>query len=135
MKTVIAFGTFDLFHKGHESFLRQAKEHGERLVVVVATDRNVLRIKGRRPAQGEERRLARISWLPFVDLTVLGREDFDYTKTLIEHRPDVICLGYDQEGFGLEKKLQGTKVRIVRLKPYEEKKYKSSILRRWLDKF
>ena len=26
---VLAFGTFDILHKGHEFYLKQAKKHGE----------------------------------------------------------------------------------------------------------
>ncbi len=49
MMRVIAFGTFDLLHYGHIKMLETAKELGGEkgeLVVVVARDESVLKIKG-----------------------------------------------------------------------------------------
>ena len=44
-KKVMVFGTFDIFHKGHENFLKQAKKLGDCLTVVVARDETVLKFK------------------------------------------------------------------------------------------
>lgn len=38
MKTVITYGTFDLFHIGHLNLLERLKVLGDRLVVGVSTD-------------------------------------------------------------------------------------------------
>jgi len=38
-KKVMVFGTFDIFHPGHRSFLNQAKKYGNYLIVVVARDK------------------------------------------------------------------------------------------------
>lgn len=44
-KKVMVFGTFDIFHKGHEFYFSKAKEYGEELIVIVARDETVLKIK------------------------------------------------------------------------------------------
>jgi len=125
MKKVMVFGTFDLLHKGHEYFLKTARALGDYLVVVVGRDNNVEKFKASRPVDDENKRLSTVSSLEFVDEAILGRTDHDIDKILKERKPDIICLGYDQESFGIEKKMK-----IVRLKPYNETEFKSSILRK-----
>ena len=46
MVTVMAFGTFDVLHPGHHFYLEQARKLGDNLVVVVARDANVKKLKG-----------------------------------------------------------------------------------------
>lgn len=134
MKKVLVFGTFDLFHEGHRAFLRQARECGDALTVIVARDVNATRIKGGKPIDREQTRLANVSSDPHVTEARLGYEDrADVYHVLDDVKPDVICLGYDQHGFAdqlpAELVLRGYSIPVVRLKAYEPKKYKSSILR------
>ena len=64
---VLAFGTFDLLHEGHEFYLREAKKLGNKLAVIVARDLNVWRAKGYLPKQGEKERLRAVKKLKFVN--------------------------------------------------------------------
>lgn len=132
MKTVIAFGTFDIFHKGHENYLMQARKLGDKLVVVVARDKTVFDVKGRMPQDNEEIRLGNVSESLLADEVVLGSLKDKY-EAIRKHRPDVIALGYDQKtDLGeLSKKLKefGIDPEIVRMEPYEPEIYKSSKLR------
>lgn len=43
MKTVITYGTFDLFHIGHVNLLKRARSLGDRLVVAISTDEHRIR--------------------------------------------------------------------------------------------
>ncbi len=138
-KKVLCFGTFDLFHPGHVSFLRQARKYGNYLVVVVARDENVKKIKGKYPLDNELKRIENLKKSKLGDNVILGKEKFSYS-IIKEIDPDIICLGYDQKVD--EKKLQselrskkeysGVKKvynkKIVRLLPYKENIYKSSKL-------
>jgi FAD synthetase len=129
MKKVLVFGTFDIFHPGHEYFLREAKKHGNELVVVIARDSTVKVTKGSKPVHDENYRLNVIQKLCYVDKAMLGYEISDKYKIIEDIKPDIICLGYDQEVFtdNLEAKLQGRGLNpeIVRLKPYMPHVHKS----------
>lgn len=97
---VLASGVFDLVHYGHVYFLQEAKKAGgknARLVVIVARDKTVERLKGKPPVLPEEQRRAIVEALKPVDEAVLGREDFDMEEMLREIRPDIVAVGYDQK--------------------------------------
>ena len=134
MAKVLVFGTFDIFHAGHRFLLRQAKEYGDFLRVVVARDITVLQVKGRAPQHSEQARADVIKKSGLADEVVLGSLNDKY-EVVRDFKPDVVCLGYDQKFFidSLRKKLDETgleKTKIVRLEPHNEEKYKSSILRK-----
>lgn len=120
----MCFGTFDNLHPGHLSYLNQAKKYGDYLIVVAARDANVKEIKGKFPRQNEKLRLEKLKSLNFVDKAVLGqlRDKFAVVR---KYKPDVICLGYDQQVDepALQKHFSG---QVIRLRPYKEEIYKSS---------
>ena len=124
MIKVICFGTFDNLHPGHLSYFEQARKHGDHLLVVVARDKNVAKIKGCLPKQNETTRLNRVKKISLVDKAVLGRLK-NKLKVVEEYQPDVICLGYDQKADIAELE-QMTDCKIKRLKPYSPDVYKSS---------
>jgi len=49
MRTIVAFGTFDVLHTGHVHYLERAEALGGRLVVVIARDESVRMFKGTSP--------------------------------------------------------------------------------------
>lgn len=127
MVRVMAFGTFDRLHAGHRYFLRQASQHGDELVVVVARDGTVLAVKGHGPHQSEQERLAAVQQMPDVQHAVLGNPGDKY-EIVRQFQPHVICLGYDQRAFtaGLPREFPG--IRIVRIDAFKPETYKSSKL-------
>ena len=68
MKKIMVFGTFDVLHKGHINFFKQAKKHGDHLLVVVARDKTVSLIKGIKPHYDEKERLKSVK--KYVDKVV-----------------------------------------------------------------
>jgi len=126
MKTVMAFGTFDVLHPGHLFYLKKARALGDRLVVVVARDKNVLALKGKRPLNTEKDRLALVKGLDLVDKAVLGDRQLRKWQVIKRERPTVIALGFDQWALipSLRKELGsiGLNPMIVRLKPSQPKK-------------
>lgn len=129
MTRVLAFGTFDVFHPGHEYFLKQAKSYGDELIVVVARDSTVRALKKQEPVNDESSRRDFIAGLHYVDNAFLGHTNDKY-KVLEELRPDIICLGYDQESFTLrlEDKMKEFRLeaKMVRIDAYKPDLYKSS---------
>ncbi len=137
MSKVLAFGTFDIFHPGHDFFLKEAKKQGEYLSVVLARDLTVKMVKGIPTTNDELARLAAIKALDYVDYACLGSEDDKY-EIITELKPDIIFLGYDQNAFvdGLSDFLdmKGISCKVLRLKDsLKPEVYKSSKLRDGLD--
>ena len=131
---IMVFGTFDLLHPGHRHFFRQARRlaRSPLLIVSVARDVNVRRIKGQLPLLSERRRARGVRQSGLADQVVLGGTR-DHVSHIIKHRPDIIALGYDQTAYvkNLRRDLsrQGLAPRIVRLRPHKPQRYKSSLLK------
>ena len=130
---VMAFGTFDIFHEGHKNFLKQARRYGDYLIVVVARDKTVEKVKKRLPQNDENSRLEITKKSGLADKIILGSLENKY-EVVEKYKPKIICLGYDQETFtkNLREKLKEFNLldtKIVRLKAYYQEKYKSSKLR------
>lgn len=134
MKKIMVFGAFDGLHPGHLDFFRQAKKFGDFLIVSVGTDKNVERIKGRKPLFNQKERFGLVSQLNIVDKAVLGAQK-DFYVHIKKYSPDVICLGYDQ--WAREEEVKGellgvglAKTKVARLKPYKINRAKSTQLKR-----
>ncbi len=130
-KIVMCFGTFDLLHLGHLNYFQQARQFGNYLVVVVARDKTKWREK-KKTVFSEEERVEMVEQIKIVDEATLGYFG-DHFRIILEKRPEVICLGYDQQVLirDLTRELmkRGVVARIVRLRPYKSKTQKSSLLK------
>lgn len=122
MKKVLIFGSFDKLHKGHMNFFKQAKKYGDKLIAVIARDSTIKQIKGKKPRHPEKTRLRHVA--KHVDKAVLGYKKNKYA-VIKKIKPDIICLGYDQNSFTKDLK-KHFKKKIIRLKPYKPHLYKSS---------
>ncbi|MBI4239634.1 adenylyltransferase/cytidyltransferase family protein [Candidatus Uhrbacteria bacterium] len=132
-KTVLAFGTFDVLHPGHITYLEQARKKGDRLAVIVARDITVKKLRGELPIFGERDRLRMVGALKCVDMALLG-DARDHIKSVERVKPDVLCLGYDHRLTIQSLKIDLAKRNIpipsiVRLRHYKKEKYKSSIVK------
>lgn len=131
MTTVLCFGTFDGLHPGHEDYFRQARELGERVIVIVALDETVQAVKNHNPRLDQDQRQQVVNDHPLVDEALLGQPGDKY-QVIEQVKPNIILLGYDQQAFidRLETELteRGMKVDIRRASPYHPEEYKSSKL-------
>ena len=91
-------GVFDILHRGHASYLAQARALGASLVVGVNSDASVKLLgKGAdRPINSESDRLALLAALASVDLVVLFTEQTPI-KLIAQIRPDIYVKGGDYQ--------------------------------------
>ena len=95
-KTIITYGTFDLFHIGHLNLLRRLKEMAGRVIVAVSTDEFNAQ-KGKRTLIPFEQRVAIVEAIRYVDLVipeVSWEQKIDDVKT---YGVDIFAIGKDWE--------------------------------------
>jgi D-beta-D-heptose 7-phosphate kinase/D-beta-D-heptose 1-phosphate adenosyltransferase len=94
-RIVLTCGCFDIVHRGHITYLSQARRLGDLLVVGVNTDESIRRLKGpHRPINSLEDRLEVLRGLADVDHVVPFGEQTPHR--LIEAvRPDIFVKGGD----------------------------------------
>jgi D-beta-D-heptose 7-phosphate kinase/D-beta-D-heptose 1-phosphate adenosyltransferase len=94
-KVIMSNGCFDLMHTGHITYLQQARELGDRLVIAVNSDESVKLLKGKaRPINNLQNRMTMLAALECVDWVVPFTEETPerlYCRVL----PDVIVKGGD----------------------------------------
>ncbi len=95
-KTVVTTnGCFDIIHKGHVTYLGQARALGDLLIVAVNTDDTVQRQKGpNRPIHPLDDRLTVLSALIMVDFVIPFSEDTPM-ELLDQLKPDIHTKGGD----------------------------------------
>lgn len=95
---VLTNGVFDILHRGHVSYLAQARAMGGSLVVAVNTDASVKRLgKGDdRPLNSCEDRMALLAALESVSLVVPFDED-TALQIVQQAQPDIYAKGGDYD--------------------------------------
>lgn len=93
---VFTNGCFDILHRGHVTYLAQARALGASLIVAVNSDASVKRLgKGDdRPVNGLEDRMVLLAALGCVSLVTWFDEDTPLQR-ILDCRPDVLVKGGD----------------------------------------
>jgi cytidyltransferase-like protein len=137
---VMVFGTFDVFHPGHRFFIEQAtkkvkskKNKSEKggkgtLLIVIARDKTVRAIKP--VLRNDEKARQSVVQEHFPEVQVVLGDEEDPMQVIREHRPALVCLGYDQIGFSKKLQEEYPEVRIERIEAFFPEKYKSSLMGR-----
>ena len=98
MKTVITYGTFDLFHIGHLNLLRRAKDLGDYLIVAVSTDRFNWVEKHKKCQIPDKDRMAIVEAIKYVD-KVIPEDSWDQKiKDVQKYDVYVFVMGDDWKG-------------------------------------
>lgn len=94
-RIVFTNGCFDILHAGHVTYLQQAKQLGDRLIVAINDDESVRKLKGTgRPINHVEQRMAVLAGLGVVDWVVSFNDDTP-KRLLKKLQPDVLVKGGD----------------------------------------
>lgn len=123
-KTILVGGCFDIFHYGHLSFLKKAKELGDFLLIALESDDFILNRKKRRPIHNQRQRAEILSNLVFVDGIVLlpyFNSDEQYLQLTQKIRPAIIAVSENDPAIK-KKQTQADKVKskIIKVCPFVE---------------
>ncbi len=114
------------------SFLLQAKQYADDLYIVLAREKTIIDMKGKKPKYSEKERKQHLEITGIPTKVFLGNVGDKY-KVIEKINPDIICIGYDQSSFtnNLQKELKERNLhpRVIKLKPYKEHIFKSSKLK------
>jgi cytidyltransferase-like protein len=133
---VMVFGVFDRLHPGHLYLLYHARLKGKELVAVIARDASVKKLKGAMPEWSQRKRMSAVKATGLVTKVILGDLKEGTYAVVKKHKPDIICLGYDQSRLkkDLEQKMaKGSgsnrlpKIPLYTLKPYKAEVFHTSI--------
>ncbi len=95
LRIVFTNGCFDILHRGHISYLNQAKRLGDVLIVGVNSDAGVRRLKGAgRPVNNLEDRIRVLAALACVD-HIIAFEEETPAELIKVVRPDIFAKGGD----------------------------------------
>ncbi|MEO1878529.1 MAG: bifunctional D-glycero-beta-D-manno-heptose-7-phosphate kinase/D-glycero-beta-D-manno-heptose 1-phosphate adenylyltransferase HldE, partial [Methylococcales bacterium] len=94
-KIVLTNGCFDILHPGHIRYLQQARELGERLIVLVNSDDSVKRLKGpERPVNNLQDRMEMLAALECIDWVLAFENDTPQAEIDLL-LPDILAKGGD----------------------------------------
>jgi glycerol-3-phosphate cytidylyltransferase len=97
MKTILTYGTFDLFHVGHLNLLTRLRETGDRLIVGVSTD-SFNAEKGKKTVISFEDRAEIVRNLKCVDLVIPEHSWAQKADDIQQHQVSIFGMGDDWAG-------------------------------------
>lgn len=98
LKTVITFGTFDVFHVGHVNILKRAAALGDQLIVGVSTDALNFSKKARYPVYCQFDRMKIINSLRYVNFCFEEHSLEKKTEYIKRYNADTLVMGDDWAG-------------------------------------
>ncbi len=93
---VITFGTYDLFHYGHDNLFRRCKNYGTELIVGISSDEFNI-IKGKKSVNKFEKRLEDVKNNQYVDSTFIEESFEKKNHYILEQDADLLIMGDDWE--------------------------------------
>lgn len=97
MKTVITYGTFDMFHIGHLNLIKRLQQLGDRVIVAVSTD-EFNESKGKKCIIPFEQRHDIVKNIVGVDLVIAENNWEQKVSDIKKHHVDIFVMGDDWTG-------------------------------------
>lgn len=110
-RVVLVAGTFDILHESHIDILRNARNLGDKLIVMLSTDEFNLREKGKTAYQDYSTRKFVLEAVRYVDLVVPEQTWDDKALYIDMFDVDIFVMGEDWKG-----KFDGLREQFPRLK-------------------
>ncbi len=98
MKSILTYGTFDLFHIGHVNLLKRARELGDRLIVAVSTDEFNLTEKNKTTIVPFAHRVAVLESCRYVDMVIAESAWQQKAEDIKKYQVDTFVMGDDWQG-------------------------------------
>ena len=129
-KRVLIGGCFDILHYGHTSFLINARQEGDLLIVMLESDEFIKKYKNRTPFHTQQQRAEILAQLMVVDYVIklpLMEGDTSYADLVKKIHPTVIAVTAKDPKLDLKKE-QAEAVRaevkeVVNLLPFSSTQY------------
>jgi len=126
-KIVLVGGCFDVMHLGHLIFLEKAKLEGDILVVLLESDENIKKKKGKkRPINNQENRAEFLTKLKIVDYVIKlpeMKKDKEYWQIIEKIKPKVIAVSENDTNLdkkkNIAKKIGAKLVEVTKIIPQQ----------------
>ncbi len=96
-KTILTYGTFDMFHIGHLKLLERLRSLGDKLIVAVSTDQ-FNELKGKKTIIPYDQRAAIVEAIKYVDMVIPENTWEQKIDDIKKYDIDVFAMGHDWEG-------------------------------------
>ncbi len=93
-KTILTYGTFDLFHIGHLKILQNAKKYGDKLIVGISTD-EFNKEKGKKTIIPFEQRKEIVENIKCVDIVIEENSWEQKIEDIKKYSVDIFIMGDD----------------------------------------
>jgi len=98
MKTIITYGTFDLFHEGHLNLLKRSKSLGDKLIVGVTTEQYDIQRGKMNVVDSLMRRIDNVRNSGFADEIIIEEREGQKLEDIQKYKVDIFTIGSDWTG-------------------------------------